>query len=149
MTGEIYFYRNSKNNKYGCFSNFSNHWFELDDKIWPTSEHYFQASKFPNTKFYEQIQRAKTPAKAFSIGRDRKLPLRADWNEMKEEVMSKALEAKFRTHTDLYELLVNTGDALIVENSPRDAYWGIGRNKNGKNRLGVLLMKLRSKLQDE
>lgn len=34
------------NDEYGCFSNFSNHDFELEGKYWTTSEHYFQAQKF-------------------------------------------------------------------------------------------------------
>ena len=29
--------------EYGCFSNFSSHPVKLQGKIWPMSEHYFQA----------------------------------------------------------------------------------------------------------
>lgn len=28
-------------------------------------------------------------------------------------------------------------------NSPRDDFWGIGKNGNGKNMLGILLMEIR------
>ena len=45
----IYFYKT--NEKYGCFSNFSKHGFELGGKYWPASEHYFQAQKFSETEY--------------------------------------------------------------------------------------------------
>ncbi|MES2463664.1 MAG: NADAR family protein, partial [Armatimonadota bacterium] len=74
-------------------------------------------------------------------------PLRTDWNEVKEDVMRRALQAKFATHVSLRELLLSTGSEEIVENAPGDAYWGIGRDGTGKNRLGFLLMELRGELR--
>ena len=44
----IYFY--SVREEYGCFSNFSAHAITLKGKRWPTTEHYFQAQKFPGTR---------------------------------------------------------------------------------------------------
>lgn len=144
----ILFYR--PRNKYGCFSNFSKHSFELDGKKWMTSEHFFQASKYvQNPKYYEKIQRCESPNKAAILGRNKKVPLRTDWEEVKEDVMRRVLEAKFRAHKELANILVGTGDELLIENSPIDNYWGIGREKNGKNRLGVLIMELRKELQEE
>jgi len=52
---KIYFYHTRE--KYGCFSNFSPHGFELDGLYWSTSEHYFQAQKFPGTPDAEQIRK--------------------------------------------------------------------------------------------
>jgi N-glycosidase YbiA len=34
---------------YGFFSNFAPYPIDLNGKIWPTSEHYFQAQKFAGT----------------------------------------------------------------------------------------------------
>lgn len=143
----IYFYSCEK--PYGGFSNFSKHSFELDGKLWQTSEHYFQAQKFINTVHLDEVHQANTPRKAAQIGRDRSLPLRSDWEEVKEDVMMKALEAKFRTHQDLYNVLVETGQSEIIEDSPIDYYWGVGKDRSGKNRLGVLLMVLRDKFIKE
>jgi len=144
----ILFYKTS--NEYGCFSNFSQHDFELDGKKWKTSEHFFQASKYVhNPEYYEQIQLCESPNKAAILGRNRKIPLRTDWEDVKEDVMRRALEAKFRAHKELENILVGTGNDLLVEDSPTDNYWGIGREKNGKNRLGVLLMELRKELQED
>lgn len=129
------------------FSNFSRHSFELDGHIWKTSEHYFQANKFVGTPHYYELLKAPTPRDVASMGRDRNRPLRKDWEEVKEEVMLKALRAKFTQNKELKEILLGTGDAKLVEASPVDYYWGIGKDGSGKNRLGILLMKLRDELK--
>lgn len=144
----IYFYRVNEK-PYGCFSNFSAHGFQLDGKWWPTSEHYFQAQKFVGTPHMEQIRRARKPRIAAEMGRDRKRPLRSDWEEVKEDVMRKAVYQKFKTHSDLCKILLETGDEEIVENSPIDSYWGCGADGLGKNRLGVILMEVREQLRQE
>lgn len=60
--------------------------------------------------------------------------------------MYEALRLKFGTHADLKEKLLSTEDARLVEHTTRDSYWGDGGGK-GKNRLGVLLMRLRAELR--
>jgi N-glycosidase YbiA len=137
----IYFY--STREDYGCFSNFSDHGFELDQLYWCTSEHYFQAQKFIGTPHLEAIRLVKTPKDAAKMGRERKRPLRADWEIIKDDVMRKAVLAKFQTHTDIREILFSTGDEEIVENAPGDYYWGCGADGSGKNMLGKILMEVR------
>ena len=56
--------------EYGCFSNFSKHHIFLKDKIWKTTEHYFQAQKFAGTEHEEQIRRAHTPKLAAEMAID-------------------------------------------------------------------------------
>ncbi|MBW4509882.1 MAG: NADAR family protein [Scytonematopsis contorta HA4267-MV1] len=129
--------------KYGCFSNFSRHGFELDGLYWMTSEHYFQAQKFPNTPHLEEIRLAKTPKQAAIMGRDRRLPLRPDWEQVKDDVMRSAVLRKFQTHADIREILLSTGDEELVENAPGDYYWGCGKDGTGKNMLGIILMEIR------
>lgn len=137
----IYFYHT--NEKYGCFSNFSNHGFILDELYWQTSEHYFQAQKFIGTEYLEKIRLLSTPRSAANLGRDRSLPLRKDWAQVKDDIMRKAVLAKFSTHIDIRELLLSTGDEEIVENSPVDYYWGCGADGTGKNMLGIILIEVR------
>lgn len=141
----IYFY--STTDKYGCFSNFSKHGFLLEGKFWKTSEHYFQAQKFPGTEHEEQLRLAKTPKDVATMGRDRKRPLRTDWEEVKDDVMRKAVIKKFETHKDIRELLLSTGDEELVENTRDDYYWGCGTDGSGKNMLGKILMEVREKLR--
>ncbi len=143
----IYFY-GSKEQPYGCFSNFSAHGFELDGLWWPTSEHYFQAQKFAGTPHVEEVRRAPSPKQAAMRGRSRARPLRADWEQVKDEVMRRGVLRKFETHADLRATLLGTGDEEIVENAPGDYYWGCGSDGSGKNMLGKILMEVRALLRE-
>lgn len=145
MVMTIYFY--STLGDYGCFSNFSDHGFELDGEYWSTTEHYFQAQKFATTPHVEQIRQLKTPKEAAKMGRSRQLPLRKDWEEVKDDIMGKAVLRKFETHPEIREILLATGDREIVENAPGDYYWGCGKDGSGKNMLGQILMEVREILR--
>jgi N-glycosidase YbiA len=143
----IYFYNTL--GEYGCFSNFSRHGFELDGEYWPTSEHYFQAQKFPETPDCDRIRQAKTPKDAANMGRDRSRPLRKDWEQVKDDIMRQAVLRKFETHPEIREILLATGDEEIVENAPGDYYWGCGKDGSGKNMLGRILMEVREILRND
>jgi ribA/ribD-fused uncharacterized protein len=144
----IYFYV-AKEKPYGCFSNFAYYGFNLDGQWWMTSEHYYQSQKFITSEpeWAKCISEASTPTEAAKLGRDRSHHLRSDWDEVKDQVMFNAVLTKFKTHSDIREILLGTGDELIVENSPTDYYWGIGAQGTGKNKLGEILMKVRVQLR--
>ena len=145
----ICFY-STREQPYGCFSNFSRHGFEVDTVYYKTSEHYFQAMKFINSpQDMGAVRRAGTPKQAAAIGRDRKRPLRPDWEAVKDDVMRKGVLRKFETHADIRELLLSTGDEELVENAPGDRYWGAGSDGTGKNMLGIFLMETRAILRAE
>lgn len=61
--------------------------------------------------------------------------------------MYNALERKFGVYPQLTDLLLSTGSAELVEASPVDAFWGSGRDGQGKNHLGKHLMVLREHLR--
>jgi hypothetical protein len=61
--------------------------------------------------------------------------------------MLEAVRAKFTQHDDLKAILLGTGDAKLVEHTENDSYWGDGGDGSGKNRLGQLLMQLRTELR--
>ena len=146
MVNEIRFY--STRGKHGCFSNFSKHSVHIDGLRWPTTEHYFQAMKFEGSKKdYLDVFHSKGASEAARLGRDRKRPLRKDWEVVKEDVMRKALLAKFTQNSELNKILLNTNKAIIIEETHRDHYWGNGGDDTGKNRLGCLLMELRTRIQ--
>lgn len=134
----IYFYK--INEEYGCFSNFSHHGFLIDGKWWMTSEHYFQAKKFEGTEYEEKIRLLDNPMKAADMGRDHTLPLRKDWENVKDDIMKKAVIKKFTQNQDIKKILIQTGEQDIVEKTTTDYYWGCGANGSGKNMLGLILM---------
>lgn len=45
--------------------------------------------------------------------------------------MYKALKAKFSQNNDIRDKLLQTSNRMLVEDSPYDAYWGIGSDKTG------------------
>ena len=144
----IYFY-SSREKPYGCFSNFSPHGFELEGAWWPTSEHYFQAHKFARTPYADQVRQARTASEAAKLGRQRSHPFRPDWEQVKDQVMLQALLCKFQTHADIRVTLLATGDEELVENAPKDYYWGCGADGSGQNMLGKLLMNVRTILRNQ
>jgi ribA/ribD-fused uncharacterized protein len=133
--------------EFGYFSNFSPHPIRLKGKIWPTSEHYFQAQKFAGTPDEEEVRQAKSPRVAKRMGQSRKRPFRQDWEAVKDSIMREAVLAKFTQHADLRATLLATGDATIIEHTENDAYWGDGGDGSGKNRLGQILMRVRDELR--
>jgi ribA/ribD-fused uncharacterized protein len=141
----IKFYKTKE--PYGCFANFSRHGIELDGFYWPTTEHYFQAQKFAGTEYFHQVRLAETPRIAADLGRNRSFPLRKDWEQVKDDVMRKAVLKKIESFEEIRSLLISTGDEEIIEDSPIDYYWGCGSNGTGKNMLGKILMEVREKVK--
>ena len=146
MIDRIEFYRTS--DAYGEFSNFAPYPLEIEGRVWPTSEHYFQAQKFPaDPEHQEAIRRQASPMIAAEMGRDRSKPLRADWEQVKDAIMTAAVRTKFAQHPELAELLLSTGEATLVEHTKNDAYWADGGDGSGKNMLGKILMQIRQELR--
>lgn len=135
----MYFY-----SKYSFLSNFYCAGFVVNGKRYATVEHYFQSQKTTDSKRAEEIRLARTPLIAKRLGRY--AGLRSDWEEIKERIMMQGLRLKF-ANPILQTKLLRTSNAKLVEDSPYDKYWG-GRD-GGRNRLGILLMKLRKELQNE
>jgi hypothetical protein len=142
----IYFY-SAQEEPYGCFSNFSPHGIEVRGKYWPTTEHFFQAQKFAGTAYEESIRLAKSPMHAKKLGQTREKPLRADWEDVKDDIMRDAVLLKFQTHASIRNILLKTGSEELVESAPGDFYWGCGADGSGLNRLGIILMEVREQLR--
>lgn len=141
----IKFYR--VNDDYGCFSNFSKHSFNLDDETWLTAEHYFQSRKFLDENIKGKIRAVASPIDAALLGRNRNYTLVQNWESIKDDVMRVAVFEKFSQNDDIKEILLSTGDAIIIEHTRNDSYWGDGGDGSGKNMLGLILMQTREKLR--
>lgn len=143
----IYFYKT--NDQYGYLSNFAPYCFWLDGKFWATSEHYFQAHKFYDSEYAEKVRLSNSPMEAAKLGRNRGMILRSDWEEIKDDIMRKAVYAKFSQNIELKLLLLGTGNETIIEKTTDDYYWGCGKDYSGKNMLGRILMEIREILKSE
>ncbi len=108
-------------------------------------EHFFQAQKFLDPERRERIRRASSPRDARALGQSRAIPIRADWEAIREDVMYQALRLKFR-RLELKAILLGTMGRPLVEASPFDHFWGAGQDGSGQNRLGHLLERLRQEL---
>ena len=147
MNQKILFYR-ANEVPYGIFSNFdTKHPIIVEGKEWVSTEHYFQAQKFAGTPHEEAVRLVEKPRDAAAMGRDRSRPLRTDWEEVKDDVMRKAIWAKFTQYPDLRYILIETGDAELVEHTTNDYYWADGGDGTGKNMLGKILMQVREDLR--
>ncbi|OUL21310.1 NADAR domain-containing protein [Nostoc sp. 106C] len=144
----IYFYKVWQ--PYGCFSNFSPHGIQIQGTYWPTVEHYYQAQKFVGSidaVIIPAIHNAQTPEEAAALGRCSTRQIRADWEFVKTQVMQEAVLKKFLTHAEIRDILLSTGNEILVENSPKDYFWGCGANKTGQNHLGKVLMSVREEIR--
>lgn len=142
----IYFSRTDTEQMLGAWSP---HPFMLEEREWPTVEHYFQAMKFEDTGYQEKIRQAPTPKQARKLGRTRFKKIRKDWTKVKVIYMTRALYTKCKTYTNIARELLESGEQRLVENSSYDYYWGCGRDRRGTNMYGQVLMNVRSKLKEE
>ena len=74
---------------------------------------------------------------------------RKDWDEVKVDIMEELLRLKVEQNPYVKKKLLQTEDYLIVEDSPKDSFWGWGPNRDGENHLGKLWMELRDELKEK
>lgn len=131
------------------FTNFSPHEVVFEGRTYPTAEHLFQAHKFLPTypQLAERIRELPSSRAALQEATRLSEYRRKDWFDVNITVMDTVLEAKFTRHSYLRRMLLGTGDSVLIENSPIDAFWGVGQDGKGRNELGKALMRLRDKLR--
>jgi len=141
-----------------------------------SSEHIYQSMKYDyvgasshTLKYAEEIRKVSTANKAYYLGRMTQHPsnwpwkvllnriiekyrnlgviMRPDWKDVREDIMYSCLYAKFTQDLECQRLLLSTGNKKLIEETKRDSYWGNGGDDTGQNRLGILLMKLRTELR--
>ena len=141
----VFFYEK----EFYIFSNFSSFKLYWDKKDFDTSEAAYQYEKYKISCYpiAETILKARSAHEAYKIAQVNKDFQDPDWDDIKLGIMFNIISAKVAQHKKKYKKLLETGNREIIEDSWRDDYWGWGPNKDGKNMLGKLWMKLRYKLQ--
>lgn len=137
---------------YYGFTNFSPDPVDYRGKRYPTSEHLFQSLKFLDHRpeLAEHIRTCSPrPRVVFDETHRFNPEVRSDWLRVRIDMMDLVLWHKFTQNENLKQELLSTGDAELVEDSDKDAFWGIGPDGKGENQLGKALQRLRAKLRDD
>lgn len=111
-----------------------------------TVENFFQAMKTLDHSDRSKIA-AMSPGESKRYGQ--KVKLRADWEDIKLEVMEYGLRKKFAPGTSWHRQLMESRGEIVEWNWWHDNYWGSCtcsrcKDEPGENHLGRLLMKIRS-----
>ena len=152
----VYFWRNK-----APFSNFYRKPFRYRGHTLQFSEQGFMLEKallFDPSKV-DAIARATQPDKAKALGRAVQNYDDVIWSSVRYDKMVEVLRAKFK-EPFMRDILLRTGDRIIVEASPYDRIWGVGlgaedarilneKNWRGQNLLGKALMDIRAELKGE
>ena len=132
-----------------CLDNFSSFAVVMNNHVWATAEHAYHSLKFDDESVLAQIFEAKSAHDAKKIAKANNDKKRKDWQEVRVPMMEKVLRLKLAQHQYVQEKLLETGEVEIIEDSPKDSFWGGGPNNDGQNNLGKLWMKLREELLEQ
>ncbi len=132
---------------YFALSNLYPRSLKLQQQYWHSVEHYYQAQQFIQTADQERIRQALTPQAARQLAQTTTAARRVNWEQSRTDILQEALYAKFRYNDDLNVLLLSTADAPLHYRTDTDTYWSITAGGEGENRLGELLMTIRTRLR--
>ena len=110
------------------------------------TEAAFQAQKCKYLSERNQFSKL-NPSEAKRLGR--RVELRPDWEQVKDGIMYNIVLTKFSSDEYLAYKLLETGEEVLMEgNTWKDTYWGVDLDTmQGKNKLGLILMKVRDVLR--
>ena len=130
-------------NEYWFLSNMYPCEIRVNGLVFTCAEACFQSFKTTDLNERKKFQEI-DGFKAKKLGRS--VSLRSDWNDIRIEVMSRVIHAKFKQNPDLTKKLKDTGDLPIIEdNTWKDTFWGVCNGK-GYNLLGQILMNERDRI---
>ena len=130
--------------------NFSSFKVEKDGYLYASLEEAFQSSLFlPDyPKISDKIKKSHSAHEAQKIMFDNIDKVKYSLEEQ-VPIMEELLRLKLDQNPYVKKKLLQTQDYLIVEDSPKDSFWGWGPNRDGENRLGKLWMKLRDEYKNK
>jgi hypothetical protein len=124
--------------------NFSSFKVKVNGYLYSSLEEAFQSMLFlPDHKeISEQIKNSYSAHEAQKIMHENINKVKYS-NKEKLVLMEKLLRLKLEQNPYVLKKLLETKNYTIMEDSPKDNYWGCGINREGENNLGKLWMKLR------
>lgn len=131
------------------FDNFASFQVDWRDRRWSTSEHAYQAAHFFDTApvLAEEIFVARSAHDAYRLAKANAHLAPTDWDVIKVPIMEEIVRAKCAQNPYVKQKLLETLKVEIIEDSPKDAFWGWGPNRDGRNELGKIWMKIREELR--
>jgi len=144
----------------GPFSQWAPSEFTIDNLKFNCAEQYMMYHKafvFLNLELAEEIMATTSPKEQKALGRKVYGFDAFHWNRVCFKIVVEASVAKFTQNEDYKQVLLDSGNRIIVEASPFDKIWGIGLSENdnrcknpglwkGQNLLGLALMVARNKI---
>lgn len=139
----------------GCWGNMAAYPIEHEGKRWLTTEALFQAMRFSDEGIREAIRNEKSPMGAKMKAKKHKAAMVVEpMSDDDLENMISCLRLKIEQHPELREMLIESGDAFIVEDCTRrqnvsGKFWGaavVDGHWEGQNWLGELWMEVRAEL---
>lgn len=133
------------------FDNFASFQVDWHGHRWPTSEHAYQAAHFFETapELAEEIKQARSAHDAYKIAKANADKAPANWHDIKIGIMEEIVRAKCEQNPYVKQKLMESLDEIIVEDSPKDDFWGWGEKRDGRNELGKIWMKLREEIRNK
>ena len=131
-----------------CLDNFSSFKVEYKGYVYASLEEAYQSAMFLTTapEVAEKIKLCFSAHEAQKIAFENKSKQRSDWDEVKLEIMGDLVRLKVAQNPYVKKKLLETGEYLIVEDSPKDSFWGWGKDRNGQNNLGKIWMEVRDEI---
>lgn len=128
--------------------NFSSFKVEWNGYLYSSLEEAYQAASFMGSseELVEKVKSSHSAHEAQKIAYENRDKQRSDWEDVKISIMEELLRLKIKQNPYVKKKLLETKDYMIVEDSPKDSFWGWGPNRDGVNQLGKLWMKLRDEL---
>lgn len=134
-------------NVFMYLSPFSAHEIEVDGVTYKTLEHAYHALRIKPGEERNSIMKQPSAKDAWREGQKYKNnpDLLVD-NYDKYALMVKLSRAKLEQHSDIREILIETGNRELLKVYDTDYYWGTGVDGSGENMLGKIWMDLRKEL---
>jgi ribA/ribD-fused uncharacterized protein len=95
----------------------------------------------------EAFFEARSAHDAYTIAKAKGDKAPGKWDEIKLDIMYEICKLKMIQNSYVLEKLSLSGDLDMVEDSPKDAFWSWGPNRDGRNELGKIWMKLRNEIR--